>query len=147
RVIGGEDSDQLLQDFAVECIEHLGAVQGDEHHRAALLDQDRVVVAHSFVSGNGVQASVSGSGANRTSSISSVTSSGVAGSHCGSPVLSISNARTPSRKSWVRATRPASTYSAFISSAKLVRLAPSTISRSDTLHDNGLLLRNVPSSV
>src|SRR5437868_10738965 len=101
RIIGGENLDQLLQHFAVECIERLRAVQGDERHRAALLDQEGAVVAHAFVSGNGAQASRSGSGAKRTSSISSVTSSGVAGFHRGKLSLSISSARTPSRKSWV----------------------------------------------
>src|SRR5206468_8150475 len=145
-VVRTEHLDQLLQHFAVEGIEGLRAVQRDERHRAAPLDQDAVVLAHSWISGNGVHCSLGGSGANRTSSISSDTSVGVAGSHCGSPVLSISRARTPSRKSCVRTTRPASAYSARISSAKLARLAPSASSRSDTLHDSGLLVPSVPRS-
>ena len=40
----------------------------------------------------------------------------------------------------MRTTRPASAYSARISSAKLARFAPSASSRSETLHDSGLLV-------
>ena len=82
-IICGEGVDQLPQHFAVERVERLRAVQRDQRHRAALLDQDGGVVGHSPVSGKGVHASCVGSGANRTSSISSLTSSGVGGSHCG----------------------------------------------------------------
>src|SRR5437764_14927193 len=102
-VIALEHLDQLPQHFAVKCVERVRPVQGDERHRAALLYEECIVIAHATVSasGNGVHSSVAGSGAKRTSSISSVTSSGLAGSHWGFPVLSIRSARPPSRKAWV----------------------------------------------
>src|SRR6266700_721599 len=46
RIVGRESRDQLLQNLAVESVERLRAIQRDERHRTALLDQDRTILAH-----------------------------------------------------------------------------------------------------
>ena len=73
----------------------------------------------------GVHSSPSDSGAKILSISASLTPSGVAGSHLGSPVLSTITARTPSAKSGRSSTRLAMRYSCFMFSAKSVSSAAS----------------------
>ena len=141
-VVGSEGVDQLLQHLAVERVQRLRAVERDERHGAALLDQDGVVVGHANVSGKGVHASRVGK--RREEDVEHLVGDLLGRrrvplrAHC--PCRSAARARLRGSRGCERR-GAASAYSARISSAKLSRVAPSASRRSETLQDSGLLVR------
>ena len=142
--------DQFAQHLAVERVQRLRAVERDERHRAALLDQDGFVIGHRVSSFRRERRPrlVGGQRLRRwRRSSSSVTPSGVAGFQRGRIVLVDSSARTPSTKSW-RCTTCARDAHIPAASRRRNRHAarPRASRRSDDLHAAATWSRSVASA-